>query len=265
MWLTSPENDRFVKMLANRTWQQIIGRGIVEPIDDFRATNPPSNPELLEALCEHLRGNGNPAAAFDLRSLLRLILNSNTYQAASEPNETNRDDEANFSHALVRRHSAEQLLDATSLVLDVPLKFNGYPAGSRAIQVPGVQAVRRRDGGPSSADQFLTAFGKPPRLQSCDCERSDETTLTQTFQLVSGTLVNQLLAEESNRIDALIRSNQPVPDLVRELYWVALTRPPTAEELDQSSRYIESAKSLRTALEDVAWGLLNSHEFLLRH
>ncbi len=276
-WMTSADNDRFVRMLANRTWQQVMGRGIVDPVDDFRATNPPSNPELLDALCDQLRGTGDATAsrrAFDLRHLLRLILNSNTYQAASAPNDTNRDDESNFSHALIRRLSAEQLLDATSQVLDVPLKFSGFPTGPRAAQLPALHRVRRQEGGTSTADQFLTVFGKPPRLQSCDCERSDETTLTQTFQLVSGTLVNSMLAEPGNRIDSLIESKRAIPDLVTELYWTALTRAPTADELNQTCRYLEtakaqsakseSAKSLRTAMEDVTWGLINSHEFLLR-
>ena len=266
-WMTSSANDRFVRMLANRTWQQVMGRGIVDPVDDFRATNPPSNPELLDSLCVNLRETGAPSAshrAFDLRHLLRLILNSNTYQAASEPNDTNREDEINFSHALVRRHSAEQLLDATSQVLDVPLKFNGFPTGPRAAQLPAIHVFRRREGGPTPADQFLTVFGKPPRLQSCDCERSDETTLTQAFQLVSGSLINQMLASQTNRIDALARSNRPTVELVQELYWITLTRPATDDELLQTSRYIESAKSRRAAMEDVAWGLINSHEFLLR-
>jgi hypothetical protein len=266
-WLTSPQNDRFVKLLANRTWQQVMGRGIVDPVDDFRATNPPANPELLELLCQELRSPGNSTeshAAFDLRHLLRLILNSNTYQAASAPNATNREDEANFSHALVRRHTAEQLLDATSLVLDVPLKFSGYPIGPRATQLPATRLVRRRESPSTTADQFLAVFGKPPRLQSCDCERSDETTLTQTFQLVSGSLLNQMLADKDNRIEALMRVHSETPALVTELFWTALTRAPTTDELTQTGQYIEAAKSRRIAVEDVVWGLLNSHEFLLR-
>lgn len=264
-WMTSPDNERFVQMLANRTWQQVTGRGIVEPVDDFRATNPPSNPELMQTLCEELKGTGSAShTAFDLRHLLRLILNSNTYQSSTDPNDTNRDDETNFSHALVRRHSAEQLLDATSQVLDVPLKFNGFPAGPRAAQLPAVHLARRREGSLTSADQFLTVFGKPQRLQSCDCERSDETTLAQTFQLVSGSLVNQMLAERGNRIDSLTKSDRDLTDVITDLYWVALTRSPTSEELQQTRQYIESAKSRRAALEDITWGLLNSHEFLLR-
>ena len=265
-WMTSARNDRFVKMLANRTWQQVMGRGIVDPVDDFRATNPPSNPQLLDALSDDLRGGGVSInrPPFDLRRLLRLILNSNTYQASSLPNDTNRDDEANFSHALVRRHSAEQLLDATSQVLNVPLRFNGFPTGPRAVQLPAIHAARRKEGAATAADQFLKVFGKPPRLQSCDCERSDETTLTQTFQLVSGSLINQMLAEQKNRIDVMASSDRMTADLVRELYWTALTRSPADDESQQTCRYIESAPSRRTAFEDVAWGLLNSHEFLLR-
>jgi hypothetical protein len=283
-WLTSPQNDRFVQMLANRTWQQVMGRGIVDPVDDFRATNPAANPELLNALCDQLRGSGNagPSAdapgthhPFDLRELLRAIVNSNTYQADSAPNETNRDDEANFSHALVRRHTAEQLLDACSQFLDVPLKFNGFPAGRRAAQLPATRLGRRREGGGSSgADQFLTVFGKPQRLQSCDCERSDETTLTQTFQMVSGPLVTQMLFEPGNRLEGLIRSNRPLPEMIQELYWASLARPPSNDELETMCRYVEDAKSatsgdgsrkaMRTALEDVAWALMNAHEFLLR-
>ena len=285
-WLTDPANDRFVQMLANRTWQQVMGRGIVDPVDDFRATNPAANPALLKALADELCGNlrdslsslqikgtqgtkgtegmktsGTP---FDLRHLLRVILNSKTYQLSSEPNDTNREDEANFSRAMVRRLTAEQLLDATSQVCNVPLDFTGYPRGPRAAQLPGVSAARRRETGPSDADRFLKLFGKPPRLQSCDCERSDETTLGQTFQLVSGSLVNRMLSADGNRLDELANSKRSTAEIVTELYWTALTRPPTADELRVTTEFLDSASHRRLALEDVTWGLLNSHEFLLR-
>ena len=280
-WLTDPSNDRFVQMLANRTWQQVIGRGIIDPVDDFRATNPAANPALLRALADELRGVGVPPASassnkpdgqagrlqhvpFDLRHLLRVILNSKTYQLSAEPNDTNREDEANFSRSLVRRLTAEQLLDATSQVCDVPLDFTGYPRGPRAAQLPGVGTTRRRDEGPADADRFLKLFGKPPRLQSCDCERSDETTLGQTFQLVSGPLVNRMLSANGNRLDQLLQSNRPTGEIVTELYWTTLTRSPTVDELKKSTEFLDVAKNRRAALEDVAWGLLNSHEFLLR-
>jgi hypothetical protein len=286
-WLTDPLHERFVQMLANRTWQQVMGRGIVDPVDDFRATNPPSNPALLKALAEVLaRGDqrdsrsldvtavgdvdptdlreGSGPRPFDLRHLLRVILNSRTYQLDSAANETNRDDEANFSRAIVRRRSAEQLLDSTSQVLGIPLEFAGYPQGRRAAQLPGVSLMRGRDNGPSDADQFLRLFGKPPRLQSCDCERSDETTLGQTFQLVSGTLLNRLLAERGNRLESLLAAGRPLPELVDELYWTTLTRPPNPEELLATIEILDKAANRRVALEDVTWGLLNSNEFLLR-
>ncbi len=292
-WLTDPNNDRFVQMLANRTWQQVMGRGIVDPVDDFRATNPAANPALLKALADELCRMGTPArpvlastshakqtvlpsppkadgqecpsyVPFDLRHLLRVILNSQTYQLASKPNDTNREDDANFSRSLVRRLSAEQLLDATSQVCGVPLEFGGYPRGPRAAQLPGVGVTRRRDAGPSDADRFLKAFGKPPRLQSCDCERSEETTLGQTFQLVSGSLVNRMLATNGNRLDVLLNSKRSSSEIITELFWTMLTRAPTDEELRTATAFFEKSSNRRIALEDITWGLLNSHEFLLR-
>lgn len=272
-WLTDQHHERFTQVLANRTWQQIMGRGIVDPIDDFRATNPPSNPALLKALSDELAfGPGAHIStdrtrrdgAFDLRSFLRTILNSRTYQLSSVPNETNKDDDVNFSKAIVRRHSAEQLLDTISQVLNLPMEFTGFPKGSRAAQLPGVGAIRSRDHLPSEADRFLRLFGKPPRLQSCDCERSDESTLGQTFQLVSGSLINSQLATRGNRLDGLLASNQPPEELVTQLYWITLTRPPAPDELQATVRHLEKSPDKRTALEDIAWGLFNSNEFLLR-
>jgi len=124
--------------------------------------------------------------------------------------------------------------------------------------------TRRRETGPSDADRFLKLFGKPPRLQSCDCERSDETTLGQTFQMVSGSLVNRMLSANGNRLEELLNSKRPTAEVVTELYWTALTRPPTADELRDTIKFLDAAAHRRAALEDVTWGLLNSHEFLLR-
>ena len=271
-WLTDPHNERFAQMLANRTWQQVMGRGIVDPIDDFRATNPPSNPALLKAIANHLVTGTSEAGAsanqdgnkFNLRGLLRAILNSQTYQLSSSVNETNRDDESNFSHALVRRHSAEQLLDATSQVLGVPLDFAGYPSGRRAAQLPGVPSNRERNNAQSEADRFLKLFGKPPRLQSCDCERSDETTLGQTFQLVSGSLINRMLTTSGNTLDSLATSQKEPSEIVTDLYWMAITRSPNQVELSATVQFLEKSKDRRQAIEDIAWGLFNSNEFLLR-
>jgi Protein of unknown function (DUF1549)/Protein of unknown function (DUF1553) len=258
-WVADPHNERFAKTQANRIWFHLLGRGIVDPIDDFRATNPPANPELLDALAKDFA-----AQKFDLRHVIRTIVTSKTYQLSSRPNETNRDDDANFSHAVVRRLTAEQTLDALAQVTGVPVEFNGYPPGTRAGQIAGVRAVRRRDRRPSEGDQFLKLFGKPPRLQACECERSAEATLNQTFQLVSGPLLNDLLSDPKNRLTGLLKRDRSDALRVTELYWTALTRPPSPGELKKTVELLRAAPDRRKALEDVLWALLNSNEFQLR-
>ena len=259
-WMSRPENPLFARAQVNRVWYHLLGRGIVEPNDDFRATNPPSNPALLDALARDFIDH-----RFDLRHVVRAIMSSRTYQLASIPNDTNQDDEANFSHALVRRLSAEQLLDAQNQALDVGSRFNGYPAGFRASQLPGVQAARTRDALSASGDQFLKVFGKPPRLLSCECERSSAISMVQAFQMINGPAINESLSRPDNRLAALLSSGKPARDIIHELYWSALSRPPGAEELESATGYLEHAGDPRAALEDVAWGLLNAKEFLLRH
>ncbi|HXT59068.1 MAG TPA: DUF1549 and DUF1553 domain-containing protein, partial [Pirellulales bacterium] len=258
-WITEPGNPFFARAQANRIWHQLLGRGIVDPIDDFRATNPPSNGPLLDALAADFI-----ARRFDLRHLIRVIMNSRTYQLSAAPNETNEGDEANFSHALVRRLSAEELFDALGQATGVPSHFEGFPAGVRAGQLPGVQAVRFRRGTASRDDQFLVLFGKPRRLLSCECERSGETTLGQAFQLVSGPVVNRLLTRDDNRLGKLLASGKSDAEMIDELYWSALSRAPSVEELQATTAYLEKAAERRAALEDILWGLLNSKEFLLR-
>jgi len=258
-WITRPENERFAKTQVNRIWYHLMGRGIVQPVDDFRATNPPVNPPLLEALAEDF-----VAHDFDMRHIIRTIMTSNTYQLASEPNETNRDDSVNFSHALVRRLTAEQLLDSLARATGTPVVFNGYPPGTRAGQIPGVRAVRLRDKAPSKGDQFLKLFGKPPRLQSCECERSQDATLSQTFELISGPLLNTLLTRSGNRIDELLSSEMSDAERVRELYWTVLSRPPTEGELERILGHVSAASDRRKAFEDVLWALVNSDAYLFR-
>jgi len=258
-WIASPANERFVGMQANRIWYHLMGRGIVDPIDDFRATNPAANPPLLEMLGHELVKSG-----FDLRHMIRLIMNSRTYQLSAAPNDTNRDDELNFARARIRRVSAEPLLDSLSRVLEAPVQFNGYPLGTRAGEIPGVAAIRPRDRRPSEADQFLRLFGRPGRLQSCECERTDESTLSQAFQLVSGPLLNDMLTRSENRLGRLLAKKRPPREIVEELYWGALSRAPGPEELSAAVEHLQSAANPRPALEDVAWALLTSDEFLLR-
>lgn len=260
-WMTSPDNPFFARAQANRVWFHLMGRGIVDPIDDFRATNPATHPALLEALANDLAGH-----KFDLRHLIRVIMNSRTYQLSSRPNDTNRGDELNYSHNMVRRLTAEQLLDCQDAVVGVPPKFQGYPIGLRAGQLPGARPERSRGQrtGASATDQFLELFGKPPRLLTCECERSSETTMGQAFQMITGPALNDLLMHPNNRLSELLASQKSNAEIVRELYWTALTRVPSGLELAAATSYLGKARDRRLALEDVAWGLLNAKEFVLR-
>ena len=245
-------------MQVNRIWYHLLGRGIVDPIDDFRASNPPSNGPLLDALAEDF-----VAQHFDLRHLIRTIMNSRTYQLAAAPNATNQQDDANFAHALLRPLQAEQLLDAFAQVLEAPVKFNGYPLGLRASQLPGVRTSRRRER-PTSAEQFLKVFGKPDRLLTCECERSGDPNLNQAFQLISGPLLNELLTRPANRLGRLLSAGKSNAEIIEEFYLAALSRLPSDEERQVAVAYLEKAKDRRAALEDFVWGLLNAKEFLLR-
>ncbi|HTD67740.1 MAG TPA: DUF1553 domain-containing protein, partial [Candidatus Limnocylindria bacterium] len=256
-WVTA--NPLFAKSQVNRVWFHLMGRGLVDPIDDFRPTNPASHPELLDQLAKDFA-----AQKFDLRALIRLVMNSRTYQLASEPNDTNRDDELNYSHVLPRRLTAEQFLDAQHEALGVPARFNGYPSGMRAGQLPGVEATRLRGKRRSSSDTFLTLFGKPMRLLSCECERSSETTMSQAFNLVSGPEINELLSAPENRIQQMISAGKSNRDMVMELYWATLSRPPSQTEALEMSLLADKAESRRKAFEDISWALLNAKEFVFR-
>ncbi len=258
-WITSPTNPFFAKAQANRIWYHLFGRGIVEPLDDFRASNPPSHPELLEALASDLVNHG-----FDMRQLIRVIMNSRTYQLSSIPNETNGSDEANFSHSLVRRLSAEQLLDSQSEALRVPAHFVGNPLGTRAVQLAGALAERKRDEHKSEVDQFLASFGKPPRLLPTECERACEPTMGQAFQMMNGPVLNEMLAAKENALGKLLASEKSNEQIVTDLYWSVLTRAPSGGELSKLVSYLGDAQDRRAALEDIAWSLLNSKEFLFR-
>lgn len=259
-WVTSPENPFFARAQVNRIWFHLLGRGIVDPIDDFRSSNPPVNPALLDALAQDFSAHG-----FDLRHTVRTIMNSRTYQLSALTNDTNREDETNFSHALIRPLQAEQLLDALSSVTGVPVKFNGYPLGMRAVQVPCIRTPGRgREGGSNEGEQFLRRFGKPERLLTCECERADGTTLAQAFQLLTGTLINRMVAETDNSLGRFQTAGKSPRDIVAELYLAAFSRPATVAELDAAERLVNRGGDTRAALEDLLWGLLNAKEFLLR-
>jgi hypothetical protein len=258
-WVAHPDNPFFARAQVNRIWYHLMGRGIVEPNDDFRASNPPANGPLLEELAQDFA-----AHHFQLRHLVRTIMNSQTYQLSAAPNDTNALDEANFSHALIRPLQAEQLLDALAQVTAVPVKFNGYPLGLRAAELAGVQPARRRDRPQTEGERFLRRFGKPERLLNCECERSDDTTLEQAFGLLTGGVVNQMLSAPDNRIGRLLARRESNGEIIQEFYLAALSRLPASQELDTASALVERSRDRRAALEDVVWGLVNAKEFLLR-
>jgi hypothetical protein len=257
-WVARPDNPYFARAQANRVWYHLLGRGLVDPNDDFRASNPAVNPALLEALAADFAGH-----RFELRHLVRTVMNSRTYQLSSVPNESNREDETNFSHAQIRPLQAEQLLDALAQVLDVSVDFPGQPKGTRAGQLPGVSARERKKETPEAA-RFLSVFGKPVRSLSCECERGEDTTLNQAFQLITGEMLNRMLSEADNRIGKRLAAGKSADAIVEELYVAALSRLPSDSEREAARKLIGRSKDPRAGLEDVAWGLVNAKEFLLR-
>ncbi|MFO1092376.1 MAG: DUF1553 domain-containing protein [Planctomycetaceae bacterium] len=256
-WVTAPENPWFARTQANRIFAQLFGRGLIDPVDDLRATNPAVYPELLDWLAAELA-----AHKFDQRQLIRTLMNSSLYQLSSEPTDTNRDDDAHFARNIPRRLTAEQLLDSLIQATGADVQFDGYPQHER--QVAGVAAVRSRSHAPSPADRFLVRFGKPPREQSCDCERSDESTLAQTFELVSGEMIE--ICCPGPAIASIIYCSRES----RTRCWfpsctgARSSRAPSARELSAAAQHLSAAKDRRQAAEDVLWSLMNSGEFLLR-
>jgi hypothetical protein len=258
-WLTDPANPWFARAQVNRIWYHVMGRALVDPVDDLRITNPPSHPELMDELVEDFVASG-----YDVRHVIRTIMNARTYQLDYATNETNAADEVNYSHALVRRLSAEQLLDAQCQFLDATPEFNGYPRGTRAGQLAGVRRVRPRDKQPTLDEQFLTAFGKPERLLACECERSNTTTLPHAMHIICGPTITHRIEQKGNRTDQLLAAGLSEAEVLEELYWSGLTRAPTTDESEQMLAYMKQ-HDRKTALQDIAWALINSKEFNFRH
>ncbi|WP_250847219.1 DUF1549 and DUF1553 domain-containing protein [Aquisphaera insulae] len=249
-WLTSEENPYFARCFVNRVWYHLNGRGIVEPVDDFRDSNPPSNNELLDGLTAKFIHDG-----YSLRSLIRTIALSRTYGLSSEAKPGNADDDVYFSHATTRMLPAEVLLDAISSVAGASTRFDGLPSGSRATQIP--------DG--KMDNPFLKTFGRPARELTCECEREGDPNLSQALQLIGGSTVNEKLHDEKGRMAELARSGEPPAAIARRLYTVALSREPSSEELAAAVRHMSSGGDLRSSVEDLGWVLINSKEFLFRH
>ncbi len=247
-WLTSRDNPLFGKAMANRVWSYFFGHGIIEPVDDIRASNPPVNPQLLDALTKDFIDHN-----YDLRRLIRTIANSRTYQLSFNANEWNLDDETNFSHALPRRLNAEQLFDGISIATGTRPFFKEAPAGFTAEELPDPKVGK---GG------FLELFGQPDRQTSCECERRTDVSLVQALNLLNGSTIAEAIADEHGRVSNLILSGATDRETVEQLYMAALDRKPEPKELDLAQTYLGSGMNRAERAQDLLWALLNSNAFL---
>ena len=261
MWLTAAENPYFARAIVNRVWANYMGRGLVEMVDDMRLTNPPSNAALLDALSADFVAHG-----YDLQHLIRTIVRSAAFQRSARMLPGNQADDRFYSHYLVRRLPAEVMLDTLSQVLDVPSEFPDYPKGLRALQLPDTNVT----------SYFLSAFGRPQREFTCECERSAEPNVTQTLHLANGKTLNDKLKAAGGKIDRWLDSGRPDAEIVDELFRSALTRAPTPAELEKSVALLQEAAATaaddqqrrnnrRQLLEDLCWAVLTSKEFLFVH
>ncbi|GIW86311.1 MAG: S-layer protein [Isosphaeraceae bacterium] len=261
-WLADPSNPYFDRALVNRVWAQLLGRGLIDPEDDLRATNPPSDPALLDWLVADFRAHGR-----DVRHLIRTIMNSAVYQRSSDPEPGNAHDQKFLSHYVPRRLSAEILLDASDRVTGVPSSYAGYPPGFRSLQLPDSRVE----------NAFLDAFGRPLREAVCSCERSDEPSVAQALHLVNGATINDKLRSDQGTVARLVREGATDEQILETLFATALTRRPTDAEraallptladatagLEPDSPDAQTAR--RQAVEDLFWAVLTTKEFLFDH
>jgi hypothetical protein len=258
-WLTSPENPFFARVEVNRIWAQVMGRGIVEPFDDFRDSNPPANAPLLDALAQDFVDHN-----FDRLHILRTILNSRTYQADSRPNDFNRDDNKYFSRYMPRQLTAEQLVDSLGQVAGRPKQFGLVAPNTKATWLPAPD-LQPHDRSKLGEVDFLKVFGQPERQSVCECDRGDDSSLGQALELLNGSFVNQLLTDANNRLHHNIRLERSTNEIIIELYRLALSRHPSESELNHSLAYAESHSDKAQALEDICWAIINKDEFLFQH
>jgi hypothetical protein len=258
-WLTAPENPFFARNIVNRVWRNFMGRGLIEPVDDLRDTNPATNDELLNALVKDFVAHG-----YDVDYLIRTIMQSATYQTSSKPLKENVDDDKYGSHFMIRRLPAEVLLDAYSQVTQVPEKFEGYPVGMRGLQLPDT-AIK---------SYFLTAFGRPERQQSRESERTSVPTITQALHIINGDTLNNKLRAPDNSVEMLIRLGFSDEQIVDYLYLASFSRHPTEAERTELLHDLASAEKEQTvggidprrqALVDLSWALLTGKEFMFDH
>ncbi|HXT60690.1 MAG TPA: DUF1549 domain-containing protein, partial [Pirellulales bacterium] len=250
-WLTSPDNPYFARSIANRVWANFMNAGLVEMVDDMRLTNPASNEELLAAAAKYLTDHH-----FDLKALMRAILQSKTYQRSSRPLPENQADTRFYSRYYPRRMMAEVLLDAMSQVSGSPTQFKDYPAGWRAMQLPDANVN----------SYFLKTFGRPERVVTCECERTAEPTMVQVLHISNGDSLNEKLQAKDNWIEKLLAANTPDDKLIENVYLAALSRFPTDDEKQKlSAALVEPGQDKRQLVEDLFWSVLSSREFLFNH
>src|SRR5258706_2928934 len=251
-WLVAKENPYFSRAITNRISANFMGVGLVEKVDDMRLTNPASNEKLLNALAWYLVEN-----KYDLKSLMRLILQSDTYQRSSKPTPQNQGDTRFYSRYYPRRIMAEVLLDAFSQVAASPTNFKDFPEGWRATQLPD-----------SNIDSyFLKAFGRPERTITCECERTIDPSMAQVLHIANGDTINKKLEQKGNRIEMALAAKTPNENIVEEAYFAALSRPPTADEKSKIISILDQTRpdEKRAAIEDIYWSILSSNEFLFNH
>ncbi len=264
-WMTGKENRYFARSLVNRYWKHFLNRGLVEPEDDMRETNPPTNPELLDAMGRHFVDSG-----YDLKDLVRTICRAQTYQLSALPNQYNAVDKQNYSRYYPERLTAEVLFDAVNQVTKSEAKWDGLPVGTRAVCLP--------DNSFNASAYFLQVFGRPESASACECERSQDASLAQSLHLLNSKDIQAKLADDKGRAASLVAEpDRSDEDKVRELYQWAFSRDPKPEELQIAKAHLEKGadrssdekgnpvNGKRQAFEDIVWALLNTKEFLFNH
>jgi len=249
-WLASTNNPYFARNMANIVWAHFMGKGIIDPVDDVRVSNPAINPELLDALGERFMDY-----KYDFKKLVRDICNSRTYQLSTRVNESNGLDDRNFSHAMIRRMRAEVLLDCIDQVTETTDKFQGLPRGARAVEIA--------DG--TVNNYFLTTFGRATRTTPCSCEVRVEPNLSQALHLLNGDVTQGKIANGGAVRKLLAKHNKDTGKVIEELYLRCLGRAPTEKELTRLKEHFGNAKPDEQVLTDIFWALLNSKEFIFNH
>jgi hypothetical protein len=249
-WLARPDNPFFARTLVNRMWGHFLGRGLYHEVDDLRETNPPSNPELLDALARDFVQH-----KFDIKHVIRTIVNSQVYQLSSEPTPFNQYDHQNFARYYARRMLAEVFHDAVCQATGTRSGFSGVSSNARAVDLP-------HEG---FGSYFLDTFDRPRRVTGCECERSTGATLAQVLLLANSDEIENKIGSGEGTIAKLVKEKKPVVEIIEELYLAAFSRRPTAQELQRNISYVQSLDNQQQALEDVLWALVNAKEFMFNH